>query len=365
VTIRVVSRKALWGRSGNRCAFPTCRIELIQAEDEITRAQLSGAGLIVGEEAHIRGQNPDSARYDSAYEQVDEYVNLILLCPTHHTVIDKDEPQNWPVERVEKLKRDHEDWVRASLSPGDANSVETQILVAADVQRIEDLIFAIWPDAYWQLSRPVPALRLEYFDAIVDVGRLLLAKDWPQAYPIISAAAERLRHLISILADHLAQTFEPPEESGTSARLVRKEKRLQQWDTKLYNELFHQTQIDMVATWWLADTLTLELNQWIRAVREELDRHYRYAEGVILVRTGDGIVEPLGYARLDYGTRAVLPVLPRSRFEIRDCVEAVAAQRKVEPQRVHPSELSFPFPGDGSTPDGAQARAILEDDGGV
>ncbi|KAM9885958.1 hypothetical protein OXX79_014506, partial [Metschnikowia pulcherrima] len=89
------------------------------------------------------------------------------------------------------------------------------------------------------------------------------------------------------------------------------------WDDELYAELFHETQLGMVATWWLADTSTLESNEWIRAVRKEVDRHYRWAEGVILVQMGDGIIDPSSLARLDYGPVSTLPTLPRSHDEIK------------------------------------------------
>jgi len=67
-----------------------------------------GDPVILGEQAHIRGKKPGSARHDPQYEDVDGYQNLILLCPTHHTEIDKDGGKNFPVDQLVKLKRDHE-----------------------------------------------------------------------------------------------------------------------------------------------------------------------------------------------------------------------------------------------------------------
>ncbi|MGO1177873.1 MAG: HNH endonuclease [Cellulosimicrobium funkei] len=344
MSINVVPRKALWGRSGNRCAFTDCWTELIPAEDEITREALTEAGLIVGEEAHIRGKRADSARHDAAYAEVDSYANLILLCPTHHTVIDKDDVRRWPVERIEKLKADHEKLVRERMSQSEAGVLETQILVAADVQRIEDPLFTIWPFAYWQLTRPVPLLSTDHFETIAKTGAFLLAKDWPDDYPLLAAASERVWQVIRLLTDHIAEAFEPTGAEEKSLRLVRGEKNLRAWDDELYAELFHETQLGMVATWWLADTLTLELNEWIRAVRKEVDRHYRWAEGVILVQMGDGIIDPLSLARLDYGPVLTLPTLPRSHDEIKACAEARAAEQGVDPQRLSTGALSFPFP---------------------
>lgn len=63
-------------------------------------------GYIIGEHAHIRGENPGSARYDSNYseDKVTTEENLILLCANCHSMIDKDE-NNWTVEKLLETKR--------------------------------------------------------------------------------------------------------------------------------------------------------------------------------------------------------------------------------------------------------------------
>src|SRR4051812_29200453 len=89
--------KRLFALSGNRCAFPKCPTPLFLD------------GTLVGEVCHIKGENLTSARYD-ANQTPDErhsYENLIVMCATHHTVIDDDE-ESYTVTRVLKLKADHE-----------------------------------------------------------------------------------------------------------------------------------------------------------------------------------------------------------------------------------------------------------------
>ncbi|HAY96656.1 HNH endonuclease, partial [Shewanella sp.] len=46
--------------------------------------------------AHIKGNKLGSNRYDPEQTDVerDSYENLILLCPTHHTLIDKAENES-------------------------------------------------------------------------------------------------------------------------------------------------------------------------------------------------------------------------------------------------------------------------------
>ena len=64
---------------------------------------------LLGEVCHVKGQRPGSARYDpnQSPEERNEYSNLILMCPNHHTVIDDDEI-SYTVERLHEMKRGHE-----------------------------------------------------------------------------------------------------------------------------------------------------------------------------------------------------------------------------------------------------------------
>jgi hypothetical protein len=64
---------------------------------------------IVGEICHIRAASPSGPRYDpqQTIVQRHSYDNLLLLCANHHTTID-DDPEAYTVERLIKMKSDHE-----------------------------------------------------------------------------------------------------------------------------------------------------------------------------------------------------------------------------------------------------------------
>ena len=81
------SIKILWTASGGRCAFPDCWERLCYHEAE------EAAPHTLGEMAHIRGEKPGANRHDPDQTalQRNDYQNLILLCPTHHTRIDRKE----------------------------------------------------------------------------------------------------------------------------------------------------------------------------------------------------------------------------------------------------------------------------------
>jgi hypothetical protein len=89
--------KLLFARSGNRCAFPKCTSPIAQGD------------TLIGEVCHIKGAKSGSPRYDISQTPGERhgYANLILLCPTHHTVID-DDYVTYTVERLYRMKADHE-----------------------------------------------------------------------------------------------------------------------------------------------------------------------------------------------------------------------------------------------------------------
>jgi hypothetical protein len=97
--------KLLWGNAAGRCAFPGCGALLSFPE--------SGkiAPHTIGEMAHIRGDKLGSNRHDPGQsdDERNAYANLILLCPTHHTVVDK--PENvgaYTVNMLLNMKLWHE-----------------------------------------------------------------------------------------------------------------------------------------------------------------------------------------------------------------------------------------------------------------
>lgn len=102
-------------RSGNRCAMSDCRKGLTADGDQSDPA-------VLGEAAHIYGENPGSdrkppsARYLSSMSdnERNHYTNLIYLCPTCHTKIDKQE-DDYSADSLKQLKREHEQWVSDQL----------------------------------------------------------------------------------------------------------------------------------------------------------------------------------------------------------------------------------------------------------
>ena len=106
--MKISDIKILWGRAANRCAFPNCRIELTP-----------DGRSVLGEIAHIVAMSPSGPRGDSALSPTDrdDYSNLLLLCPTHHALVDSN-PEEWTVEKLKLMKLEHERWVSSQLELG-------------------------------------------------------------------------------------------------------------------------------------------------------------------------------------------------------------------------------------------------------
>lgn len=90
--------KRLYALSGNQCAFPGCTATLVNSENA------SNSHI-----CHIEAANESGPRFNSALtvEQRNDYTNLILLCPSHHAVVDA-HPEEYSVERLKEMKQSHE-----------------------------------------------------------------------------------------------------------------------------------------------------------------------------------------------------------------------------------------------------------------
>lgn len=90
--------RRLFALSGNQCARPGCRTVLLSAK-----------GVLVGEVAHIAAESPGGPRFDPKLTEEERrgFNNLLLLCATCHSLVDKD-PDSYPRPMVRKWKRDRE-----------------------------------------------------------------------------------------------------------------------------------------------------------------------------------------------------------------------------------------------------------------
>jgi len=121
VAITNKSIKLLWSNAAGICSFSGCT-EKLSVEQAAAVAPYT-----LGEMAHIKGNKPGSNRYDLSQSNVDRdsYENLILLCPTHHTLIDKEENEaEYPVELLHEMKNEHESFISNRLGEEAFESID-------------------------------------------------------------------------------------------------------------------------------------------------------------------------------------------------------------------------------------------------
>jgi hypothetical protein len=108
MAISEVDAKILWAKAGGRCSYPECNIDLIPLLEE-------SGNVILGEMAHIIAHRPDGPRGQAGdRENIDQYPNLILLCPTHHTMIDKGS-KDFPPASLRSWKSLHENRISQAM----------------------------------------------------------------------------------------------------------------------------------------------------------------------------------------------------------------------------------------------------------
>lgn len=89
----------LFGNAAGRCSV--CKTPL--AEKDVR----------IGEMAHIIAKRSAGPRGEVPFEgDINGYDNLILLCPNHHSQVDK-YPDDFSPDTLRKIKREHENYVRS------------------------------------------------------------------------------------------------------------------------------------------------------------------------------------------------------------------------------------------------------------
>jgi len=275
------------------------------------------AGAVIGEEAHIRSSKSKGPRYESDYpvEKLDTYANLLLLCPTHHTLIDKNNGAGYPVDAVQEMKARHEGRMLEAMGPDGAEIRERQERHTVSVALWERKInLANWSVLTGWLNQPVPMILGKDLDLLVDVSRWLLRKNWDKSYPMMIRAFENLRLALEALTKHVYAHLHPDKFDNkggqwTFEREVKKLSRMGIWDEAKYRQLDEVDTRGIFTLYGLAIEATKAVNFAIESIVLDLDPYYRFDEGVVLMQTGDGILSDR-YVRLEYTAEVKRKVTP-------------------------------------------------------
>ena len=92
----------VWVRAGGRCEYPGCN-------DLLWRDALVGKVMNRAYLAHIVGERGPRAELGVSEELARDPDNIMLLCDTHHRLIDREGEAEHPAELLRQAKQDHED----------------------------------------------------------------------------------------------------------------------------------------------------------------------------------------------------------------------------------------------------------------
>lgn len=194
------STKILWAAAAGRCSFTECRTKLCFHEAG------DAAPFIVGEMAHIRGEKPSSNRHDPFQSETerDDYSNLILLCPTHHTLIDRKENEAlYTVKLLHEMKTAHEAKISERVDSGDNPS---RLALACKIF----VLLAENRESWTQYGPGSEVAQKEPNNAEVHAV-------WVSER--LSVIVPNNRHIAEILKQH-RETFLPNEQEAISSFLI-------------------------------------------------------------------------------------------------------------------------------------------------
>ena len=293
----------LWGRSGNMCAFPECRKALVVDET------LTDDPSIIGEEAHIVAQNNNGPRGKSelTLDQRNKYDNLILLCSIHHKIID-DQEIEFSVEKLHKIKDNHEDWIKTNLNI-DARKILDDELYATYIERFVQLTdlhnWNIWTSWILGASQLFPK---DQFESLQKLPDYIVSRIWPHRYNTLESSLLNFKNIVNDLM-RIYHLFLKKRSDGYTIEKFYKEynfNRCEDYDPQeesravdLYN--FHMTLIEDLVL-----ELTRAANYVCDQIRTYIFEGFRIYQGVLLVTRGDFMssrtyrVEYRGSERTEY-----------------------------------------------------------------
>lgn len=133
-------KRQLWASSAGICQNPECR-------DDLFRIFADGAVTSIDELAHVIAQRSDGPRGNEQLplSERDEFENIVVLCPSCHTLIDK-APQQFQPELLRDWKRTHQEVVRrALLTPVFKDRLELRNVVRPLLERNKGIFEAYGP----------------------------------------------------------------------------------------------------------------------------------------------------------------------------------------------------------------------------
>jgi hypothetical protein len=284
MSITLRDHKMLWGRAGARCSM--CRTHLATISD-------IGLASVIGEEAHIVARNVDGPRGTSplATEQRNSYSNLLLLCPTHHAIIDDfpNGPVEYTVELLHRIKTEHEQWVM-SLDSFDKNLQLAEEQWAAMVDALDKrMSWDSWTQDMSLLFSHDQLLSVATYERLKETNSRIFAFIWPAGHTYlrntIKAMGRVLNDLLLTFEGHMTAWRDEDELLHT-----KKFYKIEYWSSEDYNALLAEYEVHTALVEDLCFELTRYGNLLAEVIRSEIDPTHRFEQGALLIRYGVDIM---------------------------------------------------------------------------
>ncbi len=189
MSISVQDIKLLWGRAAERCSFLECGTRLTQDKT------FASGSFPLGEQAHIVGATKTAPRGKSnlTKKERDSYYNLILLCPNHHALIDKN-PDDYTIEKLHLFKDQHEYWVEHTLSESKDSLETAQSLIYADL--IDATVEACQLNSWDKWAYRAASTNMNWDEDAHNRLFEFYSAIWPKTLPELECALKKLTYEI-------------------------------------------------------------------------------------------------------------------------------------------------------------------------
>lgn len=285
MSITIKTRKILWSKSGNKCAFPNCKADLIES------SLFTDDSHVVGDEAHIIPQSKNGPRGEDfekiPIENIDKEPNLLLLCKKHHKIID-DDPINHSVAKLHSYKKEHEEWVHKTLN-FNIEQIRDELEVISYIEEWEKRInideWINWTNA--PIFLPKNMLSEEIVSSFLLTDRYIKSRIWPNKFQVLKESFDIFGNLLNDL--YWIYSAEGENVRGeywiTMQTTIGRAHTLEAYQYKEEECLFIS---DLVTD--LLIELTRIGNFLIKLIRKNFSQNYRSELGFLLIRYSNPIL---------------------------------------------------------------------------
>ena len=313
MSLSLQTKIMVWSRAAQRCSLPSCRKELV----------VSGTAMddpsLVGEICHIVAEKDDGPWGQSSLTLIErnQFGNLILLCCTHHKLVD-DQINLYSVEKLKRIKSEHEAWVQSNLSLRDPILEHDRQVFAQYIDEWSSLCkFDSWDNWTGEVlaSGGKPSLLDGDLRRLQDLRDWLFCRVWPDRYLPLKKSFQCFQ---GVLIDFLNVFRSEMETKGNRVR-VREFYKIDEWNSKRYDELVKKFEAHVALVEDLLLELTRAANYVCDKVRECIEPTFRMEEGVIIVTTGPFSNLELVQVRAEYkeSERISIPYPGLKEFKIK------------------------------------------------